>query len=198
MDRKTTHSVKMAVVGQTGVGKSSLSERFATGRFREIVDATIGAAFLSMKVNRPTHDVQLQIWDTAGQERYRALAPLYYRHAHIILIVYNVCDRDSYKEALRWRREISSVLKSRAIYALVGNKADLKELRTVSREEAQAEAELHNMHFAEVSAKSGIGTDALLEEVTDGIPKLQLERDQDTITLKEEPSFTERWISFCY
>ena len=198
MDRKPTHSVKMAVVGQTGVGKSSLSERFATGRFREIVDATIGAAFLSMKVNRPTHDVQLQIWDTAGQERYRALAPLYYRHAHIILIVYNVCDRDSYKEALRWRREISSVLKSRAIYALVGNKADLIELRTVSREEAQAEAELYNMHFAEVSAKSGIGTDALLEEVTDGIPKLQSDRDQDTITLKEEPSFTERWISFCY
>ena len=173
MDRKPTHSVKMAVVGQTGVGKSSLSERFATGRFREIVDATIGAAFLSMKVNRPTHDVQLQIWDTAGQERFRSLIPSYIRDSSVAVVVYDTTSRASFLSSSKWVDDIRSERGDDVVIMLVGNKTDLADQRQVSVEEGLAKASEEKVMFIETSAKAGFNIKQLFRRLASALPGIE-------------------------
>ena len=199
MDSNATYLVKMAVVGDTGVGKSSVSERFARGRFSDHTETTIGAAFIAGSVERPGHKVKFQIWDTAGQERYRALAPLYYRHAHVVLIVYDISSTTSFQSAQRWRATVDTKLARTPIYVLVGNKADLGGRRLVTRENAQKFAMDQGMLFAEVSAKTGEGVQELFETIADCIPDFDSGDDASTsvIVLRDEEG---QWMpnSCCY
>ena len=190
MDSKATYLVKLAVVGDTGVGKSSVSDRFARGRFSDYTETTIGAAFLAASVDRPGHIVKFQIWDTAGQERYRALAPLYYRHAHVVLIVYDLTSRDSFNSARSWRATVDTKLARTPIYVLVGNKSDLDAKRVVSEEDAREFASSQDMMFAEVSAKTGVGVRELFETIADRIPAFDSGDDPSTsvIVLGEDGS----------
>tara|TARA_Y100000389_G_scaffold195049_1_gene225873 strand:+ start:117 stop:719 length:603 start_codon:yes stop_codon:yes gene_type:complete len=180
MDTKTTYLIKVAVVGETGVGKSSVSDRFARDKFSKHTETTIGAAFLAAAVECPEHTVKFQIWDTAGQERYRALAPLYYRHAHVVLIVYDITSRGSFQAAQRWRASVDTRLAHSPIYVLVGNKSDLDARRTVNAEDARTFAEENGMDFAEVSAKTGEGVRSLFEGVADRIPAFDSGSDNAT------------------
>ena len=166
MDGKTTYLVKLAVVGDTGVGKSSVSDRFARDKFSEYAETTIGAAFLAAAVDRPEHKVKFQIWDTAGQERYRALAPLYYRNAHVVVIVYDITSQSSFRSAKNWRATVDSRLARKPIYVLVGNKSDLGGKRDVPEEDAKEFADNQDMVFAEVSAKTGEGMEQWYQWLT--------------------------------
>lgn len=190
MDNKTTYLVKMAVVGETGVGKSSVSDRFARDKFSEYTETTIGAAFLAGAVERAEHKVKFQIWDTAGQERYRALAPLYYRHAHVVMVVYDITSRSSFDSAKRWRASVATKLARKPIYVLIGNKADLGDEREVSEADANEFAEGQDMVFAEVSAKTGGGVHALFERIADKIPSFDSGDDKSTsvVILGEDDS----------
>ena len=188
MDGKTTYLVKLAVVGDTGVGKSSVSDRFARDRFTQYTETTIGAAFLAAAVERKDYKVKFQIWDTAGQERYRALAPLYYRNAHIVMIVYDITSRSSFDSARQWRATVDTKLTPQPIYVLVGNKADLVDKRGVIEADAREFANDHGMVFAEVSAKSGEGVQELFAAIADKIPSFDSGDDASTsvIVLGEE------------
>ena len=190
MDTKTTYLVKMAVVGETGVGKSSVSDRFARDKFSEYTETTIGAAFLAAAVERAEHKVKFQIWDTAGQERYRALAPLYYRHAHVVMVVYDITSRSSFDSAKRWRATVDTKLARKPIYVLIGNKADLEGKREVSEADADEFAKSQDMEFAEVSAKTGDGVHALFECIADKIPSFDSGDDKSTsvVILGEDDS----------
>jgi len=78
---KPSSSVKLVLLGEAAVGKSSLVMRFVNNDFQENKEPTIGAAFLTQKCNLPTRTIKFEIWDTAGQERFASLAPMYYRNA---------------------------------------------------------------------------------------------------------------------
>jgi small GTP-binding protein len=197
MDRKTTYLVKVAVVGDTGVGKSSVSDRFARNRFSQYAETTIGAAFLAAAVDRPQHKVKFQIWDTAGQERYRALAPLYYRNAHVIVIVCDITSQSSFRSAKSWRANVESRLPRKPIYVLVGNKSDLAEQRTVSRDDADEFADNHDMVFAEVSAKTGAGVHTLFEQIADQIPSFDSGDDKSTSVVILGEDDTSGLMSYC-
>ena len=197
MDGKTTYLVKLAVVGDTGVGKSSVSDRFARNRFSQYAETTIGAAFLAAAVDRPQHKVKFQIWDTAGQERYRALAPLYYRNAHVVVIVYDITSQSSFRSAKSWRANVESRLTQKPIYVLVGNKSDLAEQRTVSRDDANEFADNQDMVFAEVSAKTGAGVHTLFEQIADQIPSFDSGDDKSTSVVILGEDDTSGLMSYC-
>lgn len=93
----TFHEVKVCILGDSGVGKSSLVQRFVHNTFSIANESTIGASFMTktLIVNQKT--VKLNIWDTAGQEKYRALAPMYYRGAAACVIVYDVTSAASFR-----------------------------------------------------------------------------------------------------
>ena len=82
--------VKVCIIGDTDVGKTSLSTRYCHGEFPQNSTPTIGASFLQRRVMTDNIEVSVQIWDTAGQERFRSMAPMYYRGAKAAVIVFDV------------------------------------------------------------------------------------------------------------
>jgi Ras-related protein Rab-6A len=95
------------------------------------------------------------LYDTAGQEKFRSLIPMYIRDAHIIIIVYDITNKESFLHTSHWLKDVHDLRSNDAIYALVGNKLDLNDKRTVTKEEGEAFAKEHNILFQEVSAKTG-------------------------------------------
>lgn len=150
-------NVKLVLLGDMGVGKSSIALRFVRGEFTENSEPTIGAAFLTQTVNISNVSIKFDIWDTAGQERYHSLAPMYYRGAQAAVVVYDITNSKTFQKAVNWIKELKQQANSQIIMVLTGNKADMaSEKRAVSREEAQTFAEENNLIFTESSAKTGM------------------------------------------
>ncbi|KAL8601479.1 Ras-related protein Rab-5C [Nucella lapillus] len=148
---------KLVLLGDQGVGKSSLALRFVRGEFPEHHEATIGAAFLTQTIKAGDMTVKLDIWDTAGQERYHSLAPMYYRGAAAAIVVYDINNANTFNRALAWVKELLQQNGESVLIVLAGNKADLaSEHRAVSVDDARAFAEDSGLVFAEVSAKTGM------------------------------------------
>lgn len=150
-------NVKLVLLGDQGVGKSSIALRYVRGEFTENSEATIGAAFLTQTTTVSNQSIKFDIWDTAGQERYKSLAPMYYRGAQAAVIVYDITSQKSFNKAIDWVKELQQQANAQIVMVLAGNKADMAaEKRSVSREVASAFAEEHNLLFTESSAKTGM------------------------------------------
>ncbi|KAL5612778.1 hypothetical protein BROUX41_004137 [Berkeleyomyces rouxiae] len=122
---KPSSSVKLVLLGEAAVGKSSLVLRFVNNDFQENKEPTIGAAFLTQKCNLPSRTIKFEIWDTAGQERFASLAPMYYRNAQAALVVYDLTKASSLIKAKHWVAELQRQASPGIVIALVGNKLDL-------------------------------------------------------------------------
>ncbi|KAI4207751.1 MAG: hypothetical protein LQ346_000401 [Caloplaca aetnensis] len=122
---KPSSSVKLVLLGEAAVGKSSLVLRFVNNDFQENKEPTIGAAFLTQKCNLPHRTIKFEIWDTAGQERFASLAPMYYRNAQSALVVYDITKPTSLIKARHWVAELQRQASPGIVIALVGNKLDL-------------------------------------------------------------------------
>ena len=121
--------VKVVLLGDTGVGKSSLVLRFVTNNFKPYSESTIGASFMSKVIMVHGKPIKFQIWDTAGQEKYHSLAPMYYRGAAAAIIVYDITRANTFNTLKTWVEELKSKGPKDIIIAIAGNKADLEELR---------------------------------------------------------------------
>lgn len=122
---KPSSSVKLVLLGEAAVGKSSLVLRFVNNDFQENKEPTIGAAFLTQKIQLPNRVIKFEIWDTAGQERFASLAPMYYRNAQAALVVYDLTKPTSLVKAKHWVAELQRQASPGIVIALVGNKLDL-------------------------------------------------------------------------
>jgi small GTP-binding protein len=150
--------MKVVLVGDTQVGKTSVLNRLTTGIFRENTSATVGAAFQTHVLSTATMCATLQIWDTAGQERYRALAPMYYRSASVALLCFDITNKESFRALESWADELAMKAASDLRTILAGNKLDLADRRAVDIREARDFAERHNVaEYMERSAKTGAG-----------------------------------------
>ena len=161
MSERRAQKVKLVLLGQSCVGKSSLVDRFVKEKFDEHI-ATFGTSFVAQTVQLDDATVKFEIWDTAGQERYRSLAPMYYRGAQAAAVVYDICSYDSFKVANSWVEELQTgeaQTDPNIVIVLCGNKSDLASKRAVDVEEAQAYAEDNGLLFMETSAKSGANVD---------------------------------------
>ena len=148
---------KLIFLGDQGVGKSCILNRFMNNTFTEEYQATIGLDFQSKNVQIDNQDIHLLLYDTAGQEKFRSLIPMYTRDANIILLVYEVTSKDSFLHLNHWLNDLTTVKKDEVIFVVVGNKTDLEDKREVSREEGEQFAKDNDYLFAEVSAKNGKG-----------------------------------------
>ncbi|KAJ6784114.1 hypothetical protein PWT90_08959 [Aphanocladium album] len=182
---KPSSSVKLVLLGEAAVGKSSLVLRFVNNDFQENKEPTIGAAFLTQKCNLPTRTIKFEIWDTAGQERFASLAPMYYRNAQAALVVYDITKPTSLIKAKHWVAELQRQASPGIVIALVGNKLDLAsessgddddsgDARKVSTEEAKAYAEEESLLFFETSAKTGVNVSEVFTAIANAIPETSL------------------------
>ena len=152
-----TPKYKLIFLGDQNVGKSSILNRFMSDTFTEEYQATIGLDFQSKNVQIDNQDIHLLLYDTAGQEKFRSLIPMYTRDSNIIILVYDITCKDSFIHLPDWINDLTNINKNEIIFALVGNKIDLKEKREVSLEEGEKFAEDNDYIFHEISAKTGEG-----------------------------------------
>lgn len=164
------HLFKLLMIGDAGVGKSSMLLRFTDDSFDDHIQSTIGVDFKVKHMDVMGKRVKLTIWDTAGQERFRTLTSSYYRGAQGVVMVYDVTRRDSFENLDQWLKEIKLYSPNNGegvVKLLVGNKIDLE--REVSREEAEAWARSQGMLFLEASAKTKMGIRQCFLEVVQKI-----------------------------
>ncbi|KAK0179426.1 hypothetical protein PV327_005179 [Microctonus hyperodae] len=158
MAREYDHLFKLLIIGDSGVGKSSLLLRFADNTFNGSYITTIGVDFKIRTVEVDGERVKLQIWDTAGQERFRTITSTYYRGTHGVIVVYDVTSGDSFANVKRWLHEIehNCDIVNRV---LVGNKNDAPNHKVVLTEDAQRFANQMGIQLFETSAKDNINVE---------------------------------------
>ena len=161
MDSEYDFLFKVVIIGDSGVGKSSLLTRYTVDRFDLEAKSTIGVEFAARNVTVDGKVVRAQVWDTAGQERYRAITSAYYRGAAGALVVFDITKRDTFDNAAKWLCELRNYNAPAApgVVMLVGNKRDLRHLRAVSTEEATAFADKERLVYIETSALSSTGVE---------------------------------------
>ncbi|CAJ2657518.1 unnamed protein product [Trifolium pratense] len=143
---------KIVMIGDSGVGKSQLLNRFVRNEFHLKSKATIGVEFLTKTVLMDHKLVKAQIWDTAGQERYQAITTAYYRGATGAFLTYDITKRHSFNHIEKWLDELHNHADKNIVVMLVGNKSDLSSNREVSIEEAEEFAKQKGLFFLETSA----------------------------------------------
>lgn len=158
--------VKLCLLGDAGVGKSSIVHRFVYDAFKPTMESTIGAAFLTKSVTLDSTTYKYQIWDTAGQEKYRALAPMYYRGAAAAIIVYDITVEQTFAAVKTWVRELKQYAEPDIVLAIAGNKCDLDDLREIQFKDAMDYAEMQRAIFVETSAKTAVNIGALFVEIS--------------------------------
>lgn len=160
---------KVVLLGDSGVGKSSLALRFCQGRFSPFHEVTIGAAFLQQIVRlQDGSQLKLHIWDTGGQERFRAMAPLYYRDAAGAVVVYDCTDANSFESVKYWANELRTKGPPNVCITVAANKCDVDE-RAVENSVALQYCEENNMALMETSAKTGENVGKLFENLAQRI-----------------------------
>jgi small GTP-binding protein len=146
---------KIIVVGDGTVGKTSLTQRFVTGKFGTQYRMTIGVD-LSIKIFKVSQKiVKLQIWDTGGQERFSYVSPLYYRGAVGALCCYDLTKRPSFLNLPKWFSNVEKYCGDIPLI-LVATKKDLEEYRAVKEDEGRSFAQERGVYFFETSAKSEV------------------------------------------
>ncbi|XP_023118411.1 ras-related protein Rab-18 [Amphiprion ocellaris] len=162
-------TLKILIIGESGVGKSSLLLRFTDDTFDPEQSATIGVDFKVKTISVDGNKAKLAIWDTAGQERFRTLTPSYYRGAQGVILVYDVTRRETFTKLDNWLNELETYCtRNDLVKMLVGNKID-KENHELDRAEGLKFARKHSMLFIEASAKTRDGVQCAFEELVEKI-----------------------------
>ncbi|OXU20355.1 ras-related protein Rab-18-B [Nasonia vitripennis] len=161
--------LKILMIGETNVGKSSILLRFTEDEFHDNIQNTVGMDYKSKKVTIDGNTVKLAIWDTAGQERFRTLTPNYYRDGQGAILVYDVTDRSTFTKLDMWLNELHTYCnKTDIVKMVVGNKIDLPD-RQVTTEEGLQFARRHQTLYIESSAKTADGVKCCFEELVQKI-----------------------------
>jgi len=162
--RQHDHLFKLLIIGDAGVGKSSILVRFADNIFTPSYITTIGVDFKIRTIELGGEKIKLQIWDTAGQERFRTITATYYRGANGVLVVFDLSEPATFVSVKKWLQEIANHC-DEVPRVLVGNKLDAPN-RVVEQQDAETFANSQNIKYFETSAKSGVGVEEMFTEIT--------------------------------
>ena len=196
--------LKMVLVGEPGVGKTSLIHRIADDRYyNEQPITNVAASFASHLLQIQGEPVKLEIWDTAGQERYSSLTPSFYRGSKIIGIVYDVSNRYTLQRVAFWIEDIKKQQQTSQVFPhiiLIGNKTDLVH-QEVSLAEAQALSEAGDgWPVYHLSAKSGDRITSCVREAAERAYELLVEsgeEDSSSVIISENAPSSYSYTSCC-
>ena len=183
--------LKVILLGDPGVGKTNIINRFLFGSFDEISKPTLGSSFFDKPLERDDYIYTLKVWDTSGQEKYNSITKLFVKDSQIVLLVYSIDNLKSFENIKFWFDFIKDELsRDEYILAIVGNKKDLFEKEVVDEEQAKNLANDLNANFFLISAKFDKQSidkifDILLDEYISSIDIINKPR-KESIKIKKE------------
>ncbi|XP_035667132.1 ras-related protein Rab-12-like [Branchiostoma floridae] len=171
--RPFDYKFQLILIGDRGVGKTCILERFSDDTFSISSKSTVGVDFKIKTIKTKGKTIRLQIWDTAGQERFNSISAAYYRGAKGVLVVYDITNEETFENLPKWLMMIDKHAAPDIEVIVIGNKKDKEELRQVSTERGEKFAYEHNCRFCEVSAKENLNVkDVFLKLVDDIVDKV--------------------------
>lgn len=157
--------IKVVIVGESGVGKSNLINRYNGGQFNPDSLPNNSSFFMSRNLKYGDKIYKINLWDTAGQEKYHSLTKIFLNEAKIAFIVYSIDDINSYKKVDFWYDLVKESCGD-VLIALIGNKKDLYEQEEVNEEEAIQKAKSLNVEFGLTSAlEEDTGFDEIIDKM---------------------------------
>ena len=167
---KTLLTLKLLIIGDSRVGKTSLLLNYVEKIFPEAHISTLGVEYKEKEIIKDNYIIRLQIWDTAGEERFRSITKSIYRNANGILFVCDITNRESFKNIKNWIKDADNVDKDiKGI--IIGNKIDLDNERVVSVEDLEETGKKYDMPFIETSAKTRMNVNKCFEVLIDELFK---------------------------
>jgi len=200
--------LKIIILGDSGVGKTSLMNQYVNQRFSSQYKATIGADFLTKDIMIDDKLVTLQIWDTAGQERFQSLGVAFYRGADACILCYDITAEKSFEQLNSWRSEFLNQSNPKDPdnfpFVVIGNKIDKETERRVPKSKATQWCKSKGtkpVPYFETSAKEGVKVEAAFLEAA----QAALQQDNsnpdifipDTINLSKQPVQAEKRKQQC-
>lgn len=166
MDGRNEYNAKVAVVGSLQVGKTSIINAINKGKFSEEYRSTTSCTFNEIQIFSRLHNkkITLNVWDTVGQEKYQSLSKMFYKDAHIIILVYDISNEKSFNDIKDiWLKDIETMGEQFKILVLAGNKCDLYENEEIPEEKATTFAKEINAKVIFCSAKTNSGINEMFE-----------------------------------
>ena len=168
MDDSNCESVKIVLLGESGVGKTSILAQLMDQEYNDEQTSTTGATFSTKTMNFEKYDKALcfEIWDTAGQEKYRVLTKMFYKDAAAAILVYDITRAESFEELKNyWAEQVKDNAPKKIVLAVAANKSDLIDSEKVDEKSGRAFAKELGAIFKSTSAKNQNGIEELFRDV---------------------------------
>mmetsp|Transcript_11673 Transcript_11673/g.29973 ORF Transcript_11673/g.29973 Transcript_11673/m.29973 type:complete len:212 (+) Transcript_11673:82-717(+) len=180
MSKAYDYLFKLLLIGDSGVGKTSVLFRFSDDAFNSTFISTIGIDFKIRTIELGDKKIKLQIWDTAGQERFRTITTAYYRGAMGILLVYDITNEKSFENIKTWIKNIEQHASADVEKMILGNKCDMEDKRRISTEQGKQLAEEYGVKFMETSAMNRTNVEQAFTEIATDIKRKMDAKEVDT------------------
>ena len=177
------YSVKVVIVGDSGVGKSNILSRFVLDEFSNDCRATVGVELSTKSYQINDKVIKLHLWDTAGQERFKSITSAYYKGAKGAVIVYDITNKESFEHVDKWLTEIRNLGGKGISVVVCGNKCDINEGRKVSKEEGIEKSSSNGLSFLETSALNSENVEeafqTLITEIYNNTIKVAIKNEKE-------------------
>ena len=166
-DNEKNEVLKIVLIGEASVGKTSIIYQFIDKIFQEDLQSTIGGTFNSKSIKcNNNKTLNLEIWDTAGQERYRCVTKMFYKEADVAILVYDITSKSSFEELKNyWVEQVLEASPKNIMLVIVANKSDLIDNEQVDEEEARNYAKKVKADFFVISAKENNSVNELFKSI---------------------------------
>ena len=169
-DTSPSKSYKVLLLGNSSVGKTCILIRFSEDTFNDNYEVTIGLNYRIKTITLDNTPIKMQIWDTSGEEKFKAIAKNFYRGAHGVLLIYDICQKSSFLDVKGWIEQIiENTDNDDIVMILCGNKNDMEKERVISKEEGENLAKNYGIPFFECSAKNNINIDEIFNTMANNI-----------------------------